>query len=282
MDAHVRERLRVRDEPSLRELDTMKATLSVLLLTLGLASPLFGVDWVNVDEDHYIAGRKCSSGYLRGKVVLVCRDAALSQRMEEVWTSFKTKPFVLVGSFAMKDKNLSFPVYSGAALAENSPERPFFVVDEIGRVRYMGADERRATEIVVTLLTDMEAPKSEAQARQFLDYELENLPGQAYNRYQDFKKRFPAAAKAYAEKYDELVKIPDVKKLAELVRFAKAAKDARAFNPKKARLQKSRLVSKIKDAISKYAPLKESENPLVMQEAKNALADLAWAKAALE
>lgn len=259
----------------------MDKSVLVAALAFGLFLPLFGVDWVNVDEDHYVAGRKCSSGYLRGKVVLVCRDSSQSARMEEVWTGFKTKPFVLLGAFSTAEKDISYPVYSGAALAEGSPEKALYVVDGTGRVRYMGTDERRATEIVVTMLTDLESPKTEAQARRFLDYELANLPGQAYNRYQDVKKKYPALAKQYAEKFDEISAIADVKKLAELVKFAKTAKDAQMFDPKKARLQKSRLESKIKDAIAKFVSLKDSENPLVVQEAKNALADLAWAKAAL-
>ena len=37
----------------------------------------------------------------------------------------------------------------------------------------------------------------------------------------------------------------------------------------------------IESAVEKFSSLKESENPHVAQEAKNALADLAWAKAAL-
>lgn len=242
---------------------------------------LFGVDWVNIDEDHYVAGRKCSSGYLRGKVVMVCRDASLAGRMEEVWSSFKTKPFVLIGSFDKAEKGLSYPVYSSAAPAENAPKKPIYVVDVLGRVRYFGDDERRATEAVVTLLTDLEAPKSEAQARQFLDYELENLPGQAYNRYLDFKKTYPMAAKDYADKVAALTKIPDVKKLAELVKLSKTLKDFQKVDPKKARTMKPKIEAKIKELLSKYAPLKESANPLVVQEAKNALADLAWAKAGL-
>ena len=30
-----------------------------------------GVEWRNIDQEHYLAGRKASEGYLQGKVVLV-------------------------------------------------------------------------------------------------------------------------------------------------------------------------------------------------------------------
>lgn len=259
----------------------MKFRLAVLLLSLGFSASLLAVDWVNLDEDHYVAGRKCSSGYLRGKVVLVCQDDSLAARMEEIWTSFKMKPFVLIGTFDKAPKGGSFPVYAQAGMEGKTSTKAVYVVDQIGRVRYVGADERRATEAVVTLLTDLESPKTEAQYRQFLDYEIENLPGQACLRYLDFKKRHPASAKDYAARCEALGKDADVKKLVELVKLARAVKDIRTFDAKKERLQKSRLQTKIKEALAKYASLKESENPLVVQEAKNALADLAWAKAAL-
>lgn len=252
-----------------------------LSLAVLFGATAFAVEWRNLDEEHYLCGRKCSVGYLTGKVALVCREASLAARMEEVWTGFKTKPFVLIGAYPAKQRNVSYPVYSGVSLTEKTAESPIFVVDATSRVRYHGSDERRATEVVVTLLTDMESPKSEDQWRQFLDYEFANLPGRAYLRYAAYKKKFPAGAKDYSERFSALAKTPDIAKLVELVRFAKGVKDLRAIDPKKARLVKSRLAGKIDDAVRKFAPLKDSENPLVVQEAKNALADLAWARAAL-
>ena len=252
-----------------------------LVCAIACAGRVFGAaEWLNIDEDHYLGGRKCSPGYLLNKVTLVSTDVTMFPRMEEIWTSFKTKQFVLIGSYAKAPKNVSFPVYREASL-KGAAESPVYVVDETGRVRYRGQDERKATETIVMLLTDMDAPKNETQWKMLLDYEFEFLPGQAYLRYRDYKKKLPASAKAYEGKYAELIKIKDIKKLAELVEFAKKAKDHRAFDPKKAKLQKSRLLGKINEVIAKYASLKESENPLVVQEAKNALADLAWAKAGL-
>ena len=239
------------------------------------------VEWENVGEGNYVAGRRCSEGYLQGKVVLVCKDAKMASRMEEIWESFKTKPFVLLGSFDATEAKVTYPVYSGASLMRNEPSTPLYVVEETGRIRYKGKEERNATEALVSALTDMESPKSAAQWRMFLDYELVALPGRAYLRFLDFKKKMPKEAKEYETKFAELSKTENVKKLAELVKFAKEAKDVRAFDPKKAKYQKSRFEKMVTDAISKYSPLKESEDQRVRQEAKNALADLKWTLASL-
>ena len=239
------------------------------------------VAWENVDEGHYIAGRRCSEGYLQGKVVLVSRDPKMAERMESIWTSFKTKQFVLIGAYDMAPRNVTFPVYSRATLAEGAPEKPLYVVDETGKVRYKGDEDRIATEAVVMALTDMDAPKSVGHWLMFLDYEITELPGRAYLRYLEFKKKFPKEAKDYAVKFEELEKVENVKKLAELVKFSKAAKDMHAFDPKKDKMRRMSFERKIKEAISKYSFLKESTDRRVMQEAKNALADLKWTLATL-
>ena len=236
------------------------------------------VAWTNVSETCYVSGRKCSPGYLQGKVVLVCRDKALAERMEEVWQAFKTKPFVLMGAFRGRASGTTYPVYEGAALESFATDAPLYVVDGTGAVRYRGADDRRATESVVTAITDMESPRNEAQWRAFLEHEITVLPGRAVIRFAEFKKRFPRAAAEYESQVSALGKSSDVKKLVELVKFSKAAKDARRLDPgnKKDALAKKKLEAKIKAAVSKFSSLKESRDPLVAQEAKNALADLVW------
>ena len=277
-----------------------------LLLSFGavcLAGALQAVEWKNVDADHYRGGRKASSGYLQGKVVLVdrwgvgcppCR--ALLPRVEALWKSFKSKPFVVLGGHCagwgdaegikkLIDQNgLTYPMYEDAGLAQGEPSFnaiPFlYVVDETGRVVYSGHDERDATQAVVTALTDMESPRNVEQWKRFLDYELEKLPGRAYLRADLFRKKFPAEAKAYFEKFKTLTSIPNVKKLAELVAFAKQAKDRPAFSPKET-MKKQKFAKELDAAIRKYAPLTESDDPRVVQEAKNSLADLKWTKAAL-
>lgn len=278
--------------------------MSVLAAALvGAASLNAGVAWRNVDADHYIAGRKASEGYLQGKVVLVdrwglgcppCRK--LLPRVEELWRSFRTKPFVVLGGHCRgwgdaegiqklaKDLGLTYPIYEDAGLADDEPQFsgiPFlYVVDETGKVLYKGHDERLATQVLVTALTDMEAPKNLEQWKRFLDFELENLPGRAYLRLAEFKKKFPAEAKEYAGREKELKAVPDVKKLAELVEFAKKSKDMRQFDPKK-KMQRQKFEKLVKDAISgsKYNSLLGSKDPRVVQEAKNSLADLKWTAA---
>ena len=278
--------------------------LSVFAVALvGVASLHAAVEWRNVDADHYLAGRKCSEGYLQGKVVLVdrwglgcppCRK--LLPRVEEIWQSFRTKPFVVIGGHCngwgdadgvkklAAELKLSYSVYEDAGLAADEPPFnaiPFlYVVDETGKVLYMGHDERAATQVVVTALTDLESPRNLAQWRRFLDFELENLPGRAVLRLKEFKKKFPKEAKEYADKEKTLMAIPDVKKLSELVEFAKKAKDVREFGAKK-KVQKQKYEKLVTDAISgsKYASLLESKDPRVVQEAKNSLADLKWTAA---
>ena len=281
----------------------MVKTTVLFTAILGVASLDAGVAWRNVDQDSYLAGRKASEGYLQGKVVLVdrwglgcppCRR--LLPRVEEIWRSFRTKPFVVLGGHCRgwgdadgirklaKDLGLTYSIYEDAGLAVDEPRFsgiPFlYVVDETGRVVYKGHDERIATEAVVQALTDMESPKSLEQWKRFLDFELENLPGRAFLRLGEFKKKFPAEAKEYAEKEKALKSVPEVKKLSELVDFAKKAKDMRAFDAKKS-AQRQKFQKLVKDAISgtKYSSLLESDDPRVVQEAKNSLADLKWTAA---
>ena len=278
--------------------------ITILAAALAGAATLHaGVAWRNVDSDHYLAGRKASEGYLQGKVVLVdrwglgcppCRR--LLPRVEEIWKSFRTKPFVVLGGHCTgwgdaegvrklaKDLGLTYSIYEDAGLGVDEPQFsgiPFlYVVDETGKVVYMGHDERTATQVVVTALTDLESPKNLAQWKRFLDFELETLPGRAYLRLKEFKKKFPAEAKAYAAKEKELNAVPDIKKLADLVEFAKKAKDMREFGAKR-KMQQQKYEKLVKDAISsaKYNSLLESKDPRVVQEAKNSLADLKWTAA---
>lgn len=257
-----------------------KVLLFVAICLLASVSAFAVTGWRNLDEEHQLGGRKASEGYLQGKVVLVCKDAAQMARMETIWQSFKTKAFVLLGSVAKEAPGCTFPQYRESGLADSEPDTPLYVVGGAGKVVYRGGNERDATQAVVNALTDLDSPRTQAQWQEFLDFELENLPGRAYQRYLDFRKKFPKAAQGYDAKARELNSIKDVKKLAELVAFAKKAKDMRAFDPKK-KLQQQKFAAVVKSAVSKYAKLRDSEDPRVAQETKNALADLKWTLAAL-
>ena len=262
-----------------------------------------GVEWKNVDAEHYLGGRKASAGYLQGKVVLVCRWGLKFQKcrkmlpqLEEVWQGFKSKPFVLLcghckgcGETAeirkfIDEQGVSCPVYEGAGLGVGEPHYDtvpvLYVADETGRVIYAGHNEQTARQAVVTALTDMEAPRSLAQYKRFLDHELKDLPGHAWLRMEEFRKKFPLEAKAYAGPFRRLATVPDVKALAELVAFARTAKDHPVIGAKE-QVKMAKLKKSMEDALRKYASLKESSDPRVVQEAKNALADIKWTMADL-
>jgi len=274
---------------------------AIVFLFLLLSGAVGAVEWKNLNPEHHLCGRKASEGYLQGKVVLVCRwspeaekSPAMLERLEEIWQSFKTKPFVILGGTCagtaedakrfVADRSLSFPVYADAALGVGEPKFksvPFlYVVDETGKVVYLGKEDRNATQAIVTALTDLESPRDLKQWRRFLDFELEKLPGRAYLRADEFRKKFPEEAKEYGPKFKELTAIPDVKRLSELVAFSRKAKDMRSFDAKAA-VKKQKFAAMIESAISKYGSLVESKDPRVVQEAKNAIADLKWTQAAL-
>ena len=266
-----------------------------------IASLAQAVEWRNVDAEHYLGGRKASEGYLQGKVVAVClwraddeASRALLPRLEEIWQSFKTKPLVVLGGHleeggsveqvrkALSGGKVSFPVYRDAGLQKGDPKYkalPFvYVVDETGRVVYMGRDDRTATQAIVTALTDVEAPKTVAQWTRFLDYELAHLPCRGYLRLRDFRKKFPKEVKAYEPQAKELLAIPDLKKVADLVEFAKKAKDPPVFDPKD-KAKKAKYEKLVNGVIDQCEGFKAHPDPRVAQEAKNALADLKWTQA---
>lgn len=255
------------------------------------------VGWTGVGKDDYLGGRKVSAGYLQGKVVLVnkwgtdAESRAQLPRLEQVWTSFKSKQFILLGSFCgnddaetqnlIKSAGLTYPVYRNAALASREPEfekTPFlYVLDATGQIVYRGRDERFAEEAVVRAITNLGAPPTATYWQKLIDSEKEVLPGRAYLHLTEFRKRFPKEAAAYAALYKELKSIHDIEKLAKIVEFARRARD---YDPT-AKRQKFKITkAKIEMAIKSGEALKQHDNPNVVQEAKNSLADLKWAAAA--
>ena len=281
----------------------MRAIWIFLAAVAAAALDADAVGWRNLDERNHLSGRKASDGYLKGKVVLVDRWGAkcppcraMLPQVEQIWQSFKTKQFVVIGGHCrgwgspdevkrvVEEAGVTYPVYEDAGLAENEPPFdgiPFlYVVDETGRVVYKGRNERNATQAIVTALTDMDAPRDIRQWRRFLDFELKELPGRAALRLAEFKKKFPAEAREYDGAAKELSKLPDIKKLVELVEFAKKAKDMRAFGEKQ-KDKKAKFAKMLAGAVSKYSALKDSSDPRIAQEAKNAIADIMWTQASL-
>lgn len=145
-------------------------------ITLLIAAAVMGLSaraemWRNLSEANWLSGPKLSEGSLSGKVVLVdvwsaddAQSRALLPRMQEIWSSFRSKPFVLLGSHRGADADsaraaagqVTFPVYADAGLAERDPSggtAPYvYVVNHRGKVVYAGRSDRDATEALVTAL----------------------------------------------------------------------------------------------------------------------------------
>ncbi len=151
----------------------MKKMILVLALLLTSHS-LLAVAWRGLTDDNHYSGPKLTEADLRGKVVLVemwgvycppCR-ASLPQ-IEQIWRSFKSKPFMLIGSHRqghrpdevkqlVEEHKLTYPIYGVAGLAENEPRTraiPFlYVVNHRGKVVYSGHGIPEAIEAVVNAL----------------------------------------------------------------------------------------------------------------------------------
>lgn len=159
----------------------------LLVAVVGLACPMIlgAAVWVNLDDEHHYSGPKLTEKDLEGKVVMVdnwgvrcppCR--ASLPRIQEIWNSFKTKPFVMIGSHCqgrrpdevkelVEANNLTYPMYERVGLAEGAPSFnaiPFiYVVNHRGRVVYSGHSDRDATEALVTAIADIGQPISLCQ-----------------------------------------------------------------------------------------------------------------------
>ena len=252
------------------------------------------VDWQNAEPEARLGGRMISAGYLKGKVVMVDRrdygqkeNLAAMKRLQALWTAYKSKPFVLVGAHTgaasdrriaaiMEKFGLTYPVYrdfGGDGVGDE-----ISVFDETGRRYYDGADDKAAQAVIGQLLISLAAPRTETEWTHYLDWEVQHTPGNAYLRLKEFAKQFPDTAKErYGDDMKRLAASDDVKRLAQLVEVARLMKDRDTASAAAQKLTQARVAAEIK----KYAPLKESGDPAVMQEAKNALAELAWVKATL-
>ena len=259
------------------------------------------VGWTGLEPDNQIGGRKLSEGYMQGKVALVCRWGAKSAegreslvRIQHVWQSYKSKPFVALGSHVdgegsaaqaksfVKNKAITYPVYSEAGLEKGAPvfaDIPYFyVVDATGRLMYKGLDERRAEEAVVLSLTNYASPPDAAYWMRLIDSEIDVLPGRAYVHLQEFRKKFPSEARAYDDQFKSLKARSEVVKMAQLEAFSATAKD---FDPNASKGKLQGLLAKIKSAYGAYEVFKGHSDPVIVQEAKNCLADLKWAESAI-
>ena len=273
------------------------------------ASLLMAHEWMGIEPQHRIGGRMASCGYMRGKVVLLdCRDYSKADgsslaELQKIWESYKSKSFVLLGVHTPSGGNgdaakkivatgVTYPVYSNVGLKDsfgNDVElKPGLHVFEMtGRRLYSGKDIHQAQGVVGPAIFAVRIPSSAKQWKEALDYEIAYLPGSAYLRIKDLRTRkdalkalsaeYPDALKGYVKVWDGYRASPEIGKLAKLVEMARLVKDRDKTSAKNRRIS----ASQISSLAAKYESLKKSENPFVVQEAKNSLADLEFAKAEL-
>ena len=131
--------------------------------------------WTGIEPDNWCAGLKIKPDSLKRKIVLVFEfstddeiSTGMLPRIQQVWSAYNTKPFVVLGSHrgddsraaaaAAKKAGVSFPVYQGAGWSREprSSELPFiYLVDDSGKVIYRGQTEHGAIEAFVNALPDV-------------------------------------------------------------------------------------------------------------------------------
>lgn len=270
-----------------------------------------GYEWTNVTPENRIGGRMVSPGYLRGKTVLIdSRDYGSKSCVEDVkalqqiWNTYKTKEFIVIGchtgaadsgrvSKIIDRLGVTYPVYNGAGVAGREGDRmnlpALAVLDSTGtRFVHKGTDVRKVSGVVGSLIFLTKRPTGAQTWKKLLDWEIENMPGHAFNRLRDLmadsaessslRAKFPADMKRYEETYAKWKESNEIKKTAKLVGLAVAVKDRDVNSNEAKKITKS----VIEGAIGKYSKLKESSDPRIVQEAKNAIADLMFAEATLK
>ena len=276
-----------------------------------MAAGGYAYEWDNVGPDNRLGGRMISAGYLRGKVVLLDRrdytdpaNAEAIRQLQALWATYKMKPFILLGSqhgtaskakmdATLKKLGVTFPVYQDARLRKPGAskddleamerifedERPLIqILDSTCRKKlYNGRDVRGAQGVVGSALLATSSPMTAKQYEYLLDYELVNLPGRGYLRLKEYRDRFPKESAKYAEAWKSLSAREEIKKLARLVELSRLVKDRDLASKSSRRITPEVL----ENAMEKYAPLKQSEDKFVAQEAKNALADFKFCAATL-
>ena len=159
----------------------MNIKMTAIAASLLAATSAFGAaSWKNLDDKSYMTGDKLTTDDFFGKVVLVYYFDASSDKnnaeVEKVWSSYKTKKFIVVGSYqgandAAKVKEivskgkLSFPVYHKFSMDpdpkpswQNSAY--FCVSDHRGTSKYTGASVKEATAAVVNAISEIGMPVS--------------------------------------------------------------------------------------------------------------------------
>ena len=132
--------------------------------------------WKGLEPENWYCGRKLTESALDGKIVMVYvfsesneDSVALLPRIESVWSAYKSKPFVVIGSHRggksakvasiIKKSKVTFSVYEDAGRTKEpgaGGRYPIvYVVDDTGRMIYRGRSDLEATEAVVTAIPDV-------------------------------------------------------------------------------------------------------------------------------
>ena len=262
--------------------------------------PIKPLEWLNLTPAKRIGGRMTSSGYLRGKVVMVdCRDYSKAasidalKELQSIWDAYKSKPFVLIGSHRggdvetvkrrIEELKITFPVYHEAALAADEPGSGWkgdfvYIMGITGRNLFYDTSLRRARMTIGSAIISSRVHNKPGNFAHYLRWELAVLPGLALNTYADFKAAFPKESLVFAEEAAALEKNEDVMKLAKLEKICRQARDYDSETRKGA---KPLTAERIDLVIDHYSYLKTNVDERVSQEAKNCLADLKWLQVTL-
>ena len=132
--------------------------------------------WKGLEPENWYCGKKLTEKSLEGKIVMVYvfsesseDSVALLPRIENVWSAYKSKPFVVIGSHRggksakvanlIKKSKVTFPVYEDAGRTKEPSaggRYPIvYVVDDTGKMVYRGRSDLEATEAVVTAIPDV-------------------------------------------------------------------------------------------------------------------------------
>ncbi len=286
----------------------MLTRLCTLAAAILLAGGAHAFEWENLTPENRLGGRMVSPGYLRGKIVVFDRrDYGSKESVEAIkalqtlWSSYKTKPFVVVGSHTgkasakrvealMEKLDVTYPVYANASL-EGAPKSSASVrvIDSTGtRIMYSGEDPRAASGVVGTAIFAARMPAGAKQWKRLLDWEIENLPGQGYLRLKayradrdarsEMKREFPEDDARYDAAFRKFAQSKEIKRLSKLVELSRLVKDRDTSSGAGKRVTKA----SIEKTIAKNESLKKSKDPAVVQEAKNAIADLQFAAATID
>ena len=153
--------------------------------------------WENLSDDGHYCGSKLTAASFAEKVVLIynfetSREGSYDTmaRVQEIWTSFSSKPFIVVGAHhggksdkakeVAKSQKVTFPVYEGLYYDGNgkkSTDSKLCVIDHRGKIVFTGVSDRDATEALVTAIGNVGRPP-------------ELTPGVSFSCYKALAKQF--------------------------------------------------------------------------------------------